>query len=119
MFLILVLAVIAAVFAVRIVIGLLTRPVDTVQMLGIWICNFVAVIALVIFLGLLGMLLFGGSEPDSEGILVMVVSGVVLVVASVLSAWLRRRRLRRTYKEHFAAQRAAYDAVMRDPRNHG
>lgn len=107
------LAIILVVFVLRVVIGLFTRPIDTVQMLGGWVCNFVGLVAAFCFAVLLGTVVFGDDEADTERVALIVASGVVMVGAFALSSWLKRRRLRNAYKTHIEAEYAARAAVER------
>lgn len=107
------LGVVVVVFVLRVVIGLFTRPVDTVQMLGTWACNAIGLLALFCFAVLLGTVVFAGDEADAERVTLIVVAGAVMIVAFSLSSWLRKRRLRNMYKQHIEAERAAQEAVQR------
>ena len=107
------LGIVLVVFVLRVVIGLFTRPIDTIQMLGTWACNLVGLLALLSFAVLLGTVVFGDDEADTERVALIVICGVVMIGAFAISSWLKKRRLRNAYKQHIQAERAAYDTVQR------
>ncbi|MGI6877337.1 hypothetical protein [Microbacterium sp. gxy059] len=106
------LAIIIVVFVLRLVVGLFTRPVETIQMLGTWVCNLVGIVSAAVFVFLL-VSVFVDGEADLEMISLLAATGVVAVVAFALSAWLRRRRLQGAYRKHIEAEYAARAAVER------
>ncbi|WP_029068589.1 hypothetical protein [Jonesia quinghaiensis] len=99
-------------FVVGLVIALITNPIDTMQRVGSWACNFIGIMALVFFL--LYIFYADDTEPMRVGKIVM--CGAVMVVAAGVGGWLRDRRLRNHYIRDFRVQEEALAVLERHRR---
>lgn len=105
--LIIVVAIIIVVFVVRLVVGLFTKPLQTLARLGSWACNLIGLLSLVV--AILAFSLQVGWIEGEPHPLVTIGASTATIIAFAASAWLtrarRRSELRREYAAHYAAER--------------